>query len=254
MEPAENHKAAPQSRSRAASVAGEGESVRGRSLKRRYVSLTSHPSCSGVQPMPLRWGSSDPHVRGPIISSVHDGGRRNAIGCNGGAYGVYRSLAIAAGTLNPDSKPNFANTQPAVTIGPHPAWGDPRKIVTMDPFGAVAPQLFAETHKELQVLPTIAITRAHIDVPEVRDAMRAGRLKPDGVVLLANGQINVTKAAIEPVWYLPGVAERMGVSEAELRELLFTETNGSYPELITRTDLKVFLPPTGVRWLRRAPA
>ena len=30
-----------------------------------------------------------------------------------------------------------------------------------------------------------------------------------------------------------------------MRELLFTETNGSYPELITRTDLKVFLPPTG---------
>jgi len=126
---------------------------------------------------------------------------------------VYRSLAIAAGTLNPDSVPNFANTQPAVTIGPFPQWGDPRKIVTMDPFGAIAPQIFAETHKDLQILPTIAITRAHIDVPEVRDAMRTGRLKADGTVLLNNGSINVTKAAIEPVWYLPGVAERMGVSE-----------------------------------------
>jgi len=123
--------------------------------------------------------------------------------------------------------------------------GDPSKIVTLDPFGAVAAQVFSETHQNLQVLPTIAITRAHIDVPEVRDAMKAGRLKADGAVLLSNGAINVTKAAIEPVWHLPGVAARMGVSEAELRELLFTETNGSYPELITRTDLKVFLPPTG---------
>ena len=98
-------------------------SVRGRSLKRRYISLTSHPGNSGVQPVGMRWGSSDPFVRGPIISSVHDGGRRNAIGCNGGAYGVYRALAIAAGALNPDTVPNFANTQPAFKIGPFPQWG-----------------------------------------------------------------------------------------------------------------------------------
>jgi len=192
----------------------------------------------------LNWGCLGPLERGPIVSSVHDGGKRNSIGANGGAYGVYRALSIAAGTLNPNIRPNFANTQPAFTIGPFEQWGDPTKIVTMDPFGAVAAQTF--THfAELEILPTIAITRAHIDVPEVQDAIRKGRLKPDGKILLEDGSINVTKAAIEPVWYLPGVAERMGVSEAELRELLFTETNGSYPELITRTDLKVFLPPTG---------
>ena len=33
---------------------------------------------------------------------------------------------------------------------------------------------------------------------------RSGRLKPDGVVLKKDGQTLVTKAAIEPVWYLPG--------------------------------------------------
>jgi len=175
---------------------------------------------------------------------VHDAGKRNAIGVNGGAYGVYRALAIAAGALNPTKKPNFANTEPAFPIGPYDTWGDAKKIVTMDPWGAVAAQVFSN-EKDLEVLPTIAITKAHIDIPEIRDAIRAGRLKPDGKILLADGSINVTKAAIEPVWYLPGVAERFGVSEAELRELLFTETNGSYPELITRTDLKAFLPPTG---------
>jgi GTP cyclohydrolase II len=186
----------------------------------------------------------DPQARGPVVSSVHDGGKRNAIGANGGAYGVYRALSIAAGALNPNIRPNFKNTEPAFPIGPFDTWGDSKKIVTMDPWGAVAAQIFSG-NKGLEVLPTIAITRAHIDVPEVQDAIRKGRLKPDGKILLADGSINVTKAAIEPVWYLPGVAERMGVSEAELRELLFTETNGSYPELISRTDLKVFLPPTG---------
>lgn len=221
------------------------DSVRARSLKRAYVSLSSHPAQSGVLPNPIKWGALDPVERGPIVSSVHDGGKRNAIGVNGGAYGVYRALAIAAGTLDPTKRPNFANTEPACSIGPFPSWGDASKIVTMDPFGAQAPQVFAEQATSMDVLPTIAITKAHIDVPEIQEAIRNGRLVPDGKILLENGSINVTKAAIEPVWYLPGVAERFGVSEAELRELLFTETNGSYPELITRTDLKIFLPPTG---------
>ncbi len=55
----------------------------------------------------------------------------------------------------------------------------------------------------------------------------------------------VTKAAIEPVWFLPGVAERFGCSEAHLRRVLFEETGGMYPELVTRGDLEVFLPPIG---------
>ena len=55
----------------------------------------------------------------------------------------------------------------------------------------------------------------------------------------------VTKAAIEPAWYLPGVAKRFGVDETELRHTLFEETAGMYPELVTRGDLEVFLPPIG---------
>jgi len=51
--------------------------------------------------------------------------------------------------------------------------------------------------------------------------------------------------AVEPVWYLPGVAARFGIDEGLLRRGLFEDTGGSYPELITRGDLKVFLPPIG---------
>ena len=50
---------------------------------------------------------------------------------------------------------------------------------------------------------------------------------------------------MEPVWYLPGVAARFGIDEGLLRRGLFEDTGGSYPELITRGDLKVFLPPIG---------
>lgn len=118
--------------------------------------------------------------------------------------------------------------------------------MTFDPFGAVVQDVFSkEINEGADIRPTIAITRAHVDLPEIKEALRVGRLKPDGVVLSETGQINVTKAAIEPAWHLPGVAERFGVSEMKLRDLLFRETNGMYPELVTRTDLKVFMPPIG---------
>jgi hypothetical protein len=51
---------------------------------------------------------------------------------------------------------------------------------------------------------------------------------------------------VEPVWYLPGVAARFGIDEGVLRRGLFEDTGGSYPELITRGDLKLFLPPIGI--------
>jgi GTP cyclohydrolase II len=82
-------------------------------------------------------------------------------------------------------------------------------------------------------------------MPELKDAIRAGRLKPDGALLTENGDIRVTKAAIDPVWYLPGLAERFEISEQVLRRALFEQTGGMYPELVTRSDLKVFLPPVG---------
>jgi GTP cyclohydrolase II len=47
------------------------------------------------------------------------------------------------------------------------------------------------------------------------------------------------------VWWLPGVAARFHVSETDLRRALFEETGGMYPELVTRGDLEVFLPPIG---------
>ena len=50
---------------------------------------------------------------------------------------------------------------------------------------------------------------------------------------------------MEPVWYLPGVAKRFEIDEGVLRRGLFEDTGGSYPELITRGDLKLFLPPIG---------
>jgi GTP cyclohydrolase II len=131
-------------------------------------------------------------------------------------------------------------------IGPFPQWHDPKRIVSLDPYGGVVQEVFRDYYTQgCDIRPTIAITAAHLLLPEVTSAMAAGRLVPDGRVLLDGGECVVTKAAIEPAWSLPGIAERFGVDEGRLRRVLFEETGGMFSELVTRGDLQVFLPPIG---------
>jgi hypothetical protein len=68
--------------------------------------------------------------------------RRNAIGAHGGSYSVYHALAIATKQLPPTFTPNYAFTQPPVNIGPFPQWGEPGKIVSMDPWGHITASVF----------------------------------------------------------------------------------------------------------------
>ena len=213
----------------------------------RHIILTSHPNRFGPKSaLPVRWGQADPLERGPIIATVSDPVHRNVIGAHSGSYAVYRALAVASGVLQPDHRPDLTNTSPTVPIGPHPVWADPDKIVSFDPFGA----LISEVYKPLleqayDIRPTIAITQAHIQLPELQNAIKQGVIQEDGVIVKPGGDLVVHKAAIEPVWYLPGVAARLGVDEEELRYALFEQTGGMFPELVTRPDLKIFLPPIG---------
>jgi GTP cyclohydrolase II len=171
---------------------------------------------------------------------------RNVIGTHSGSYSVYRALAVAAGALKREHKADLTNTAPTDAIGPYPQWTDPQKIVSLDPWGAQVAEVFAaELKSGYDIRPTIAITKAHVILPEVIEALQKGRLKPDNSILMEGGAACVTKAAIEPVWWLPGVARRFGCSESDLRRVLFEETGGMYPELVTRSDLEVFLPPIG---------
>ena len=214
--------------------------------KAKHIRLTSHPADGAWGALPIHWGHADPKVRGPIVGSTANRSQRNVIGTHSGSYGVYRALAVAAGALMRGHKPDLTNTAPTDPMGPYPQWGDADRIVSMDPFGAIVADVFRdEIAAGYDVRPTIAVTKAHIDMPEVRGAMAAGRLSADGSILLANGSAVVTKTALEPVWWLPGVAKRFGVDEGDLRRVLFEETGGMYPELVTRSDLEVFLPPIG---------
>ncbi len=194
---------------------------------------------------PLVWGAPTAAERGPVIATLRDPRHRNAVGSHAGGYAVYRALAIAAKTLKPDQLADLTDTAPAAHIGPYPQWADAKKIVSLDPWGHLVGEEFRDyLARGYDIRPSIAITRANIDMPEMREAIAAGRIPVDGRIVRPNG-IRVVKAAIDPVWYLPGIAERFGIDENALRHGLHEQTGGMYPELVTRPDLKVLLPPIG---------
>ncbi|KAG6161788.1 hypothetical protein E4U51_006867 [Claviceps purpurea] len=90
---------------------------------------------------------------------------------SGGSYAIYYALAVASKELNVDHRPDFTNTEPAAQIGPFPQWGDPRKIVAMDPWGHLTPWIYKDIIDQEQ----------------------------DGKVCLNElGELAVTKFAVEP--------------------------------------------------------
>ena len=195
--------------------------------KNKHIVLTSHPPKGSLRPHKITWGATTPHGRGPVIGSLNNSQDRNVIGTHSGGYGVYRALAIAAGTLDPVHKPDLTNTMPTTKIGPFSQWADPEKIISLDPYGHVVAGAFTEfLDQGLDIRPTIAITQARIHLPELREAIAADRIRPDGKILMDGGEANVTKAAIEPVWHLPGIAKRLKIHEAVLRRSLFEYTGG----------------------------
>ena len=217
-----------------------------RSNRTDHIRLTSHPEPGAKPAFPIAWGAASARERGPIIGTVSRPQDRNVIGSHGGSYAVYRALAVSSGALDPIRRPDLTNTHPAATIGPFPQWSEPGRIVSLDPWGHLVAENFKEAIAEgVDIRPTIAITRARLDLPEMQSALAAGRLANDGTVVHAGGSVSVVKVAIDPVWHLPGIAARFGSTEMDLRRALFEQTAGMFPELVTRPDLHVFLPPIG---------
>ena len=211
-----------------------------------HIRLNSHPGAGTESRFPLRWGAETARERGPVVGTVNSGSDRNAIGAHGGAYSLYRALAVSSGAMTANNRPDLTNTAPTNVMGPFPQWQDAGQIVSLDPWGHLVAEAFApEIADGVDIRPTIAVTRARLQLGEIGEAIGAGRLKVDGRIVFETGDVAVTKAAIDPVWYLPGIAERFGVSETALRRTLFEQTGGMYADLVTRPDIKVFLPPIG---------
>ena len=211
-----------------------------------HITLTSHRPHGQHGLPPIRWGAADAAERGPVIATVSNPRDKNTVGTHSGSYSVYLAVSVASGRLDPAHRPDLTNTSPVASIGPYPQWADPGKIVSMDPWGHLVTEAFAgELAAGIDIRPTIAVTQARLSLPEMREAIAAGRVKPDNRVLSASGDVSVTKVAIDPVWFLPGIAARFDIDEGAFRRALFEYTGGMYPELVTRSDLEVFLPPIG---------
>lgn len=218
----------------------------GKFRRNPHIILTSHCEQMPKPVIPVRWGENDPRQRGPVISTFTDITARNVIGAHSGSYSVYRALSIASKRYSSAHRADLSYTQFSHVLGPYPSWSQPEKIVSLDPWGLVASEYFGEqTLKAYDIYPSIAMTEAKLTLPELTQLVLEKHLEIDGKILLPDYGIAVTKVAIEPVWYLPGIAKRLNTTEQELRNILFQETGGMFPELITRPDLKVLLPPIG---------
>jgi GTP cyclohydrolase II len=214
--------------------------------KSSHVVLTTHASQMYKDSVPIRWGAASPEERGPVVASLTDLKKRNVIGTHSGSYTVYRALSIAAGKFPITFKPDLTLTDSTTKIGPHESWFDPDKIVSIDPWGADVNLNFTNYfQKGYDIRPTIAITQARLQIGEIHEAVDRGRLQIDGKIITETKDIRITKVALESVWYLPGIAKRLSIDEGDLRKILFQETGGMFPELVTRPDIKVLLPPIG---------
>ncbi|KAK8850746.1 hypothetical protein IAR55_004666 [Kwoniella newhampshirensis] len=236
------------------------EKEKGKGLYPSRVILTTYPSQHGINPVPINWGAGPTaRERGPVVCSRIKSNLliRNAIGAHAGSYSIYRALSIAMGQLRPDWRPDLTNTHPPFTLPPTEGWFG-NKIVSFDPWGAMSQEVWSKEYAEgLDVRPTISQTKAHIKIEELDVLARKGEFPVDGDIVIKSPElaafpgvdqgieVNTYKAAIDPVWYLPGVAERLEIDESTLRRALFEDTGGMYPELLTRPDIKTFLPPIG---------
>ena len=154
----------------------------------KHIVLTSHPR-DGEKRLPISWGAGDPRARGPVVGSLTDPAQRNVIGTHSGSYALYRALAIASGSLSPLHKPDLTDTAPSVALGPHPQWSDPDKIVSLDPFGHLAGEAFKDLIADgIDIRPTIAVVKARLTVPEIKEELRRGRIEPDGRIVLESGE------------------------------------------------------------------
>ncbi len=130
----------------------------------RHIVLTSHPQRRPVGSAPnLQWGAVTAAERGPVIASLSNPAQRNAIGTHSGAYALYRALAVAAGRLDRDHRPDLTDTAPAEAIGPHPQWADPDRIVSLDPWGHLVATAFADEINDYRT--RVATIAARVGTP-----------------------------------------------------------------------------------------
>ena len=129
------------------------------------------------QPLPDRLGRAHRRASAARWSATANAGAdRNAIGAHGGAYSVYRALAVAAGRHGPDGPARPDQHPSGGADRPAPAVERARQDRLARPLGRTASPRTSPTEiaEGVDIRPTIAVTKARITLPEIAEAI-AGR-------------------------------------------------------------------------------
>jgi GTP cyclohydrolase II len=97
-------------------------------------------------------------------------------------------------------------------------------IVTFDPMGMYG------------MPPTIASCEASLNLPDLEDMTRDGSIVDD------DGGVHVSKAAVYYAWNIPHLAERLNLTEQELREALYKYSG---QEKLLDPNVRTYLPAVG---------
>ncbi len=207
--------------------------------------------------IPIHWGAATAQERGPLIVRDGNGYAKNVIGNSSGPFGIFYEIARAKGEIMDLHDPSVALARSTFVPLPRPlseaalaakegaGTFDPTKLVTLDPFGFRPHEYFADLMQDgAQIKPMISATPDEAHIEGIEREVKAGTMKPDGVVVRhdQNGDVYVqtTQVSTNAVWHLPSVAKLFELSEDALREALFKGTNN--PDFINRRDLEVYLP------------
>jgi GTP cyclohydrolase II len=181
------------------------------------------------------WGAPTARERGPLIAHSHRVGPNdargryvNVCGCHNGPARDWLGLSRARDQVDPAYKPTAelgSLPPPEKRIEPNPHWFNREGIVSFDPFGLTPELDFPDfVRRGIPVQPTIAMFEGEITLPEFKDAVFRGSLRIDNSVVRRDARgdiwVKVTKIVIEPAWYIPGIAARVGIDEVVLRNEL----------------------------------
>jgi len=156
----------------------------------------------------------------------------NYIGTYGGCNSAWHALAgLRAGTdlksYHKKRSPDEFYIESFDTLLKTPStrrrWDD---VITFDPLGMYASP------------PTMAGTICRLEVAELKEF----KLTPDGIIVNNDGSVNASKLAIDYVWNLPAVANRLKLPEDDVRRALSEYTQN---EKILDKSKKCYLPPLG---------
>ena len=145
------------------------------------------------------------------------------------------------------ARPDLTNTHPAATIGPFPQWSEPEQDRLARPVGPSRRGRFpSEIAEGVDIRPT---HRHHQGAARpARDLRRARRRPAEGRRRGHPRQRRRVGHQDRDRSGLVSARHRRSASAPPRRRCaahLFEQTAGMFPELVTRPDLHVFLPPIG---------